>query len=104
MKTTVKWYTDNEWWWRKIKSEEFKNITRRHTVRSSGKPAAIKWGSGEIGGPRHDYRESLLLGLVKGKLQKGNVVLDAGCGSGSLLLSCQIWLFCLRDRTVERVC
>jgi SAM-dependent methyltransferase len=54
-------------------------------VRSSGKPAAIKWGSGEIGGPRHDYRESLLLGLVKGRLQKGNVVLDAGCGSGSLL-------------------
>ncbi len=54
-------------------------------MRSSGKPAAIKWGSGEIGGPRHDYRESLLLRLVKGKLQKETVVLDAGCGSGSLL-------------------
>ena len=54
-------------------------------MRSSGKPAAIRWGSGEIGGPRHDYREYLLLGLVKEKLQKGNVVLDAGCGSGSLL-------------------
>lgn len=54
-------------------------------MRSSGKPAAIRWGSGEIGGPRHEYRESLLLGLVKEKLQKGDVVLDAGCGSGSLL-------------------
>lgn len=54
-------------------------------MKSSGKPASIKWGSGEIGGPRHDYRESLLLRLVRKKLQKGNVVLDAGCGSGSLL-------------------
>ena len=54
-------------------------------MRSSGKSPSIKWGSGEIGGPRHDYRESLLLGLVKDKLQDGNSVLDAGCGSGSLL-------------------
>jgi len=51
----------------------------------SGKPAAIKWGKGEIGGPRHDYREFLLLGLAGENLQQGNVVLDAGCGSGSLL-------------------
>ncbi len=29
MKTTVKWYTDNEWWWRKIKSEEFKKYYKK---------------------------------------------------------------------------
>ncbi len=29
MKTTVKWYTDNEVWWRKIKSEEFKKYYRK---------------------------------------------------------------------------
>lgn len=54
-------------------------------VKSNGRTVFIKWGSGEIGGPRHDYRESLLLDLVRGSLQKGNLVLDAGCGSGSLL-------------------
>ena len=29
MKATVKWYTDNEWWWRKIKSEEFKKYYKK---------------------------------------------------------------------------
>lgn len=29
MMTTVKWYTDNEWWWRKIKSEEFKKYYKK---------------------------------------------------------------------------
>ncbi len=29
MKETVRWYTDNEWWWRKIKSEEFKKYYKK---------------------------------------------------------------------------
>jgi dTDP-glucose 4,6-dehydratase len=29
MKKTVRWYTDNEWWWRKIKSEEFKKYYKK---------------------------------------------------------------------------
>jgi len=29
MKATVKWYKDNEWWWRKIKSEEFKKYYKK---------------------------------------------------------------------------
>ena len=45
----------------------------------------IHWGSGEIGGPRHEYREALMLRLLRGELPGGGVVLDAGCGSGSLL-------------------
>lgn len=44
------------------------------------------WGDGsEMWGPRHDYRESLLLRLVRRQLPSGNV-LDAGCGAGSLTL------------------
>ena len=58
-------------------------------VRLSGKKRVanqrIHWGAGEIGGPRHEYRESLMLKLLKGDFRKGSVVLDAGCGSGSLL-------------------
>lgn len=54
-------------------------------MRSSGDIPRVHWGSGEIGGPRHEYRESLILGLIKGDLKRGISVLDAGCGSGSLL-------------------
>lgn len=45
----------------------------------------IHWGAGEIGGPRHEYRESLILGMLKKDVEQGSLVLDAGCGSGSLL-------------------
>lgn len=45
----------------------------------------VHWGAGDIGGPRHEYRESLMLKLLRRDLQSGSVVLDAGCGSGSLL-------------------
>ena len=56
----------------------------------------ISWGRGEIGGPRHEYRESLLFRIVRDKLQSGSAVLDAGCGSGSLLfklaaLDCKVY-------------
>src|SRR3972149_2278867 len=45
----------------------------------------IHWGSGEIGGPRHEYREALMLRLLRGELPGGGVVLDAGCGGGGPL-------------------
>lgn len=54
-------------------------------MRSSGNVPRVHWGAGEIGGPRHEYRESLLIGLIKYELEKGGNVLDAGCGSGSML-------------------
>ncbi len=58
-------------------------------ARSSGErmeaDPRIHWGTGEIGGPRHEYRESLMLKLLRANLQSGSLVLDAGCGSGSLL-------------------
>lgn len=40
----------------------------------------------EIGGPRHLYRENLIINFVKEVLKKGKI-LDAGCGSGSLSLA-----------------
>lgn len=54
-------------------------------VKSIGDSPRIHWGAGEIAGPRHEYRESLILGLMRHGLKRGSVVLDAGCGSGSLL-------------------
>lgn len=57
---------------------------KRHMVRSSGK-SKVQWGAGEIGGPRHEYRESLILGVMRHELKRQSSVLDAGCGSGSLL-------------------
>lgn len=53
--------------------------------KDSGRDSSQVWGRGDISGPRHEYRESLILGLVKGEVEKGSIVLDAGCGSGSLL-------------------
>lgn len=47
--------------------------------------ARVHWGAGEIGGPRYEYRESLLIGMLKREIGEGSLVLDAGCGSGSLL-------------------
>lgn len=29
MRDTVKWYLENEWWWRKVKSEDFKKYYRK---------------------------------------------------------------------------
>jgi dTDP-glucose 4,6-dehydratase len=29
IRATVRWYRDNEWWWRKIKSGEFKEYYQR---------------------------------------------------------------------------
>lgn len=46
--------------------------------------APLEWGSAaEFFGPRHDYRESLMLRRFKPALA-GRRVLDAGCGAGSL--------------------
>lgn len=44
------------------------------------------WGSREIRGPVHLFREGLLLRLLLPRLGDGGRVLDAGCGSGSLAL------------------
>ena len=46
---------------------------------------AIQFGSWEIGGPRHYYREGLILKAVRDVLPSGKVV-DIGCGTGSLVL------------------
>ncbi len=46
---------------------------------------AMQWGKMEIAGPRHSYREALLYNVFHRKLKKGKV-LDAGCGSGSMLI------------------
>ncbi|MFZ5876642.1 MAG: class I SAM-dependent methyltransferase [Nitrospirota bacterium] len=48
---------------------------------------AVQWGSFEISGPRHEYRESLLAGLVTRAVEPGATVLDAGCGGGSLAVA-----------------
>jgi SAM-dependent methyltransferase len=47
----------------------------------------VQWGSFEIAGPRHEYRESLLARLVTGAAEPGATVLDAGCGGGSLAVT-----------------
>lgn len=46
----------------------------------------MEWGSEpECFGPRHYFRESILIAKVK-KCIEGDAVLDAGCGAGSLTL------------------
>ena len=47
----------------------------------------ISWGSVEITGPRHEYRESLLLALIGKAAPPGSDILDAGCGGGSLAVA-----------------
>lgn len=50
------------------------------------KPSAkFQWGSWQIGGPRHYYRETLIMKQIKSVLPEGKV-LDIGCGTGSLML------------------
>jgi SAM-dependent methyltransferase len=46
----------------------------------------IQWGETEISGPRHEYREGLLMGLIRRQIPPGSRILDAGCGGGSLLM------------------
>lgn len=45
----------------------------------------MQWGKTEISGPRHEFREDLLFKTFRKYLNKGKV-LDAGCGSGSMLM------------------
>ena len=52
----------------------------------SGATPMADWGTFEITGPRHEYRERLLLRQVKKQIPQGSLVLDAGCGGGSLML------------------
>lgn len=47
--------------------------------------AATDWGESEIRGPVHLFRERLLMRLFRRRLSRGRV-LDAGCGSGSLVM------------------
>ena len=46
--------------------------------------AQMKWGSWQIGGPRHYYREGMILDVVSRMAPKGRL-LDVGCGTGSLI-------------------
>lgn len=46
---------------------------------------ALQFGSWEIGGPRHYYREGLILKTIRRLLPSGKVI-DVGCGTGSLVL------------------
>lgn len=43
----------------------------------------VQYGTWEIGGPRHYYRERLILRKIR-KYMAGGKVLDVGCGTGSL--------------------
>jgi len=47
--------------------------------------SSLQFGSWEIGGPRHYYREGIIIKTVKRVLPVGKV-LDVGCGTGSLAL------------------
>lgn len=46
----------------------------------------IEYGLVDMGGPRHLYREGLILSFLKKSLSAG-LILDAGCGGGSLSIS-----------------
>ena len=50
-----------------------------------GSSAKLQWGSWQIGGPRHYYRETLVMKMIKSVLPAGKI-LDVGCGTGSLML------------------
>ncbi len=45
----------------------------------------LEFGSWEIGGPRHYYREGLIIKGLKEALPSGKIV-DVGCGTGSLVM------------------
>src|SRR3990172_7468535 len=49
-----------------------------------GDTTGFQWGSWQIGGPRHYFRESLILRVIKQELPAGRI-LDIGCGTGSLM-------------------
>lgn len=49
--------------------------------------AQVPWGRLEISGPRHAHRERLVLEALLPRLRPDARVLDAGCGSGSLVLA-----------------
>jgi SAM-dependent methyltransferase len=44
----------------------------------------IRWGSTSIGGPRHHFRETFMVDMLCRFVKPPAVVVDAGCGSGSL--------------------
>lgn len=44
----------------------------------------VRWGTWEIGGPRHYYREGLILRTLR-EVQSAGRILDVGCGTGSLI-------------------
>ena len=45
----------------------------------------LEFGSWEIGGPRHYYREGLIIKGLKEALPSAKIV-DVGCGTGSLVM------------------
>ena len=49
------------------------------------KEKGVEYGSWEIGGPRHYYREGLIIKGLKEALPSGKIV-DVGCGTGSLVM------------------
>lgn len=54
-------------------------------MNKKGSSAKFQWGSWQIGGPRHYYRETLIMKTIKSILPSGKI-LDIGCGTGSLML------------------
>jgi len=44
----------------------------------------INWGDSSIGGPRHHFRETLMVNTLCRRLRPPATVIDAGCGGGSL--------------------
>ncbi len=46
----------------------------------------LEYGNVEMGGPRHLYREVLMISFLRQAMTKG-LILDAGCGDGSLSIA-----------------
>lgn len=55
-------------------------MSKENTIRK------VEYGHVDMGGPRHIYRERLILNFVKEAKSKGHI-LDAGCGDGSLSIA-----------------
>ncbi len=51
---------------------------------ANSRDQVVRYGTWEIGGPRHYYREGLILNNLRRLLPSGRI-LDIGCGTGSLL-------------------
>ena len=60
-------------------------MTGKGRVKSAMKSKEVHYGTWEIGGPRHYYREGLILRNLENAVIKGRV-LDVGCGTGSLVV------------------